>query len=1140
MTSFWYATVIHHMKISTTKKRLTIGLVIVLLLTVVGILASITPQTVEASVSIPLTVREAGGITRTNESVTTGIPLPTGTARTGWSLWDGATEIPLQTTSMDGTGNWMLLDFQTSVATNASKTLELRDTAPTAVHAMPIAKTETSTQIDLDTGPLELTIKKNAFNLFESIGLNGSTIGTSSGSNVTLTDQNGTVFNANAAAPTSLAFEYDGPLRKTLRVDGPFTGWSGMGYTLRLSVYAGSSQAKMEFIVRNSLQANFRNVHIRSARLTMGAGSTLVRSTVSGSMVSAGYPAGGLAYDLVTAADASGNNGTVVADWSYYGGTILVDFANPGSIEMTRQLNAAKTPLMALASARWFSDYGDLSTKQFGTLEDERAVYRNWGLTWSGALEPTDASKPDYRIGWEDTGVHNDLENDDVWQNLLMYLRTDGQQIGYFHRARAWARYFQWEYAFRTDGFEYAWDSNYEYPQTPRPDLTTGLTAADQSYIDANYTNGKHDIRGAQDFGGDHTFGYGLADWYHVTGERSTLDAMTDISEAVWKVASRRTPGFDAGDFDIRLPSRWLLMLQRQHEMNPSQTWTDRRDHAAELLRLTPSWNATWGTYVTHYANGTCTNLVEQRGVSTFQMVWAAWAQYRYYLDTGATWARDRLIANAEFVRDYAVNPTTGFAANGLFLDCRSTGDILYQADNRDYQIHLTDILTIAARLDGDRTKLDRARQMLTTGMCGVFSAPTGQVCSFVNRYFLSSNISYYNNGHLHSTQLLLHDAVDGPIPQNQWIKLPGTYHTPYWAGWNKSIILADGRYWSMEGTIPSGDTSYLSIYSNGMWSYDRDTNGWTRLQLSPWNNCNTACQLVDASRRETFPPDRHPYGFLAYAPDRDTIVLHGGVCSRCNWGTAYNPWGYTGDYADTWEYTVSTNTWTQFTGPPLNQNTRPSHRQEGSMEYDPSTGKVFLFGGLVSPGSKYGEHWLYDLTTHAWSLVTPANTPAPSRTGDAKDYDSTRQKIIVFGGETDYDLKDLNDLWEFDVATRMWTQLIPADGIKPSSRKMTQIAYDPDHDVIMVQGGQAASGAVKDTWIWNFATSKWTQVVVDANGYQSKPMSDGLVYDTTRKAFMYDGCGPDLDVCIYQYGDAIPVTPDTTAPSGITDLLAQ
>lgn len=718
------------------------------------------PPPLPSGDTVSLTVREAAGVTRTNEPVTTGVPLPGGIQRDTWSLWDGATQVPVQITPMDGNANWMLLDFQTSLSGNATKTVELRNTAPSVSHASPIQKTESATQITLDTGPLELTLKKDAFNLFEAIGLNGSGIATGAGSNITLTNHNGTVFNANAAAPTSVTWEYDGPIRKTLRVDGPFTGWSGMGYTLRLTVYAGNSQAKLEFIIRNSLQVNQRHIHMNSARLIMGAGGTLVRSTGSGSVVSAGYPAGGLAYDLVTAADSSGNNGTVVADWSYYGGTILVDFANPGSTEMTRQLNAAKTPLLALTNARWFSDYGDFTTKQFGTLEDERQTYDNLGLSWNVSQEPQSAPAPDYRVGWENVDVHGDLENDDLWQNLLMFIRTDGQQPGYYHRARAWARYYQWEYAFRTDGFEYAWDGNFEpLPGVTRTNTSVGLTAADSSYLAANYNTGKQDTRGTNDFGGDHTFGFGLADWYHLTGEHPALDAMTDIAEAAWRTASRFTPGTaDTAAFELRLWSRWLLLLQRQYEVAGGATWDARRTHAADLLRLSPAWDSNYGVYHKNLTEPSCSN-VSDHYISPFQLIWAVWAHYRYFLDTNATWARDRVVQISNFVSQHGINPNTGLAGHKMWLDCQSAGDVYYESTNSGYTVSLADVLTIGARLDESQNKLDLARTALRNGMCAIYPSTAGTVCRFVNQEILSDNVYYRHNGYLHATNLTLRDS---------------------------------------------------------------------------------------------------------------------------------------------------------------------------------------------------------------------------------------------------------------------------------------------------------------------------------------------------------------------------------------------
>jgi chitodextrinase len=711
-----------------------------------------------SGILIPLTVREQGGAARVADAVTTGVPLPAGTQTTSWSLWDGSQEVPVQIQRLQGKANWILVDFQTSLASNGVKTLTLRDVAPQASPAPAIQKTETATTLTLNTGPLALTIRKDAFNLFENVTLNGATVATSRGSNIRLVNHAGTTFHANSTAPRRVVAEYQGPLRTTVRVDGDFSGWAGMGYTVRLTVYAGKPQVRVEYLVRNSLPGNQRHARLQQARLVIDTGTTVVRPARSGDTVVVGYPTGGLSFDLAS------TTGLLLPDLTHTGGTMVVDFTNPSSLELTRQLNASKSPLMALAPGAWYSAHGDMSVAHFATLEHERATYRNWGLTWSSSLEPRDTPQPDHYIGW--VQVHSSLEADDTWQNLLMYLRTEGQYVGYFHRARAWSRYYKWEYAYRTDGFDYKWDGNYENPndRVSRPDVSVGLTAADQTFVTSRVEYGKVDVHGDDDNGADHLFGFGLADWYHLTGDTDALEAMFDIAEVAWRMVAHRSPGsWQASTYGYRGSGRYFLMLERAAEMATDPVWGQRRNHVASLWQQAPDWDSTWGMYVWRSSfDSACTNPNTKVVMGGFHVHWAAWPLYRYYLDTGATWARDRLLAIGNFADQWGAGPANnGYTAVYIHLDCTTAGSVRYSSQHANYTTTWSDIGVMAYRLDGNPARLARSRDRWRRGHCNVYPAPAGQVCGFVNGTFLDG-VAYVHEGYLSYGAMLLRDGGAG------------------------------------------------------------------------------------------------------------------------------------------------------------------------------------------------------------------------------------------------------------------------------------------------------------------------------------------------------------------------------------------
>ncbi len=92
---------------------------------------------------------------------------------------------------------------------------------------------------------------------------------------------------------------------------------------------------------------------------------------------------------------------------------------------------------------------------------------------------------------------------------------------------------------------------------------------------------------------------------------------------------------------------------------------------------------------------------------------------------------------------------------------------------------------------------------------------------------------------------------------------------------------------------------------------------------------------------------------------------------------------------------------------------------------------------------------------------------PEP-RTGHQLAYDSARQRILMFGGQSgDAAIGYPSTLWAWDGAR--WTCL-SADG--PPGRVDATLVNDPDRGVIVLYGGRRRSGeqttVLHDTWEWN------------------------------------------------------------------------
>ncbi len=85
--------------------------------------------------------------------------------------------------------------------------------------------------------------------------------------------------------------------------------------------------------------------------------------------------------------------------------------------------------------------------------------------------------------------------------------------------------------------------------------------------------------------------------------------------------------------------------------------------------------------------------------------------------------------------------------------------------------------------------------------------------------------------------------------------------------------------------------------------------------------------------------------------------------------------------------------------------------------------------------------------------------------------YDPMSQKVMIFGG---WNGLWLRDTWTYDGTT--WTEVF--NPVSPSRRAGHAMAYDAVEHVVVMFGGWDGHQYLDDTWLWDGATSTWTQVV--------------------------------------------------------------
>ncbi|MDX2148659.1 MAG: immunoglobulin domain-containing protein [Planctomycetota bacterium] len=281
-------------------------------------------------------------------------------------------------------------------------------------------------------------------------------------------------------------------------------------------------------------------------------------------------------------------------------------------------------------------------------------------------------------------------------------------------------------------------------------------------------------------------------------------------------------------------------------------------------------------------------------------------------------------------------------------------------------------------------------------------------------------------------------------------------------------------------------------------------------------------------SLRSLVGPSERAWAGLAFDPVRNVSVLFGGSNS-------------TTDLNDTWEWNGVT--WT------LRATTGPSRRSGTAMAWDPVRQSVLMFSGGSNNVPVGRDTWEWNGSS--WNLISNSTGPS-ARFFHSMITDTARNVLVLFGGKDSVNLR--SDVWEWDGTA--WTQR--ADG--PMRRRFKQaLSYDALRNRITLFGGESDNVAIlDDSWVFsnsdpvfftqpeplNLDPGQIARFRVDAGGnpplrYQWRrngvPLTNGVrVSGATTAELVIDGVEP-LDAGTY----SCVVTNDCAARASFGALLS-
>ncbi|HEV7238799.1 MAG TPA: kelch repeat-containing protein [Thermoanaerobaculia bacterium] len=197
---------------------------------------------------------------------------------------------------------------------------------------------------------------------------------------------------------------------------------------------------------------------------------------------------------------------------------------------------------------------------------------------------------------------------------------------------------------------------------------------------------------------------------------------------------------------------------------------------------------------------------------------------------------------------------------------------------------------------------------------------------------------------------------------------------------------------------------------------------------------------------------------------------------------------------------------WKTFT----NLSTSPPDRRFASFAYDETLKKFVLFGGYDSVGNYRQDTWTWDGA--AWTEVKPKTKPEHRAQG-VMWYDPLAKKTILYSGAGRRSIEDhatrFSDMWSFNGTE--WTKLSVT--VTPGIRFAPQVAIDPSSGKLLLFGGLRATIDEddrvtqfydNDMWVWDGSTSAWTEIQL---GNAPSPRQNGAFdYDVASGKFVLFG----------------------------------
>ncbi len=205
----------------------------------------------------------------------------------------------------------------------------------------------------------------------------------------------------------------------------------------------------------------------------------------------------------------------------------------------------------------------------------------------------------------------------------------------------------------------------------------------------------------------------------------------------------------------------------------------------------------------------------------------------------------------------------------------------------------------------------------------------------------------------------------------------------------------------------------------------------------------------------------------MVYDARNERMVVFGGGNIRVPWGQFHN---------DVWELDLKCRGYTWRLLEPAGR--PPCPRQFMTAVYDSSAQRMIVFGGTNDYTDYYDDVWILTLErgNERWEeMRIHGGSPSP-RCGATAVYDYAQQRMVVFGGKDDYEF--FNDVWCLNPDEQTWSLLQPM-GTPPARRNTHSAVYDHRQHRMIVFAGKSGAGMFDDVWILDLTShaEEWSEL---------------------------------------------------------------